>query len=218
MKLKEEKKELDDLLKSTTTADNTIDASIDENPEELQEKPLFVFKYNKENKKYHLKARKSVERIVEAIVKKPEYIKIPFVQDKIEQDTKQLGNLYYQQAMILAVEQSNVESIRKGNGSPRMYETFTFLSKTYTDISNQISDFEISIKNNYSKIKFDLMDDINYDNTNQMKVLESNSPNTKNIFFGTGSIIDDIKNEKIKSIKSKNDKGNLLPDAGGSEL
>lgn len=215
MKIKEEKKELDDLLKSSAGNNITTDVSLDENPEELKEKPLFVFKYNKENKKYHIQARNSVRKIVSAVVKKKEYIDTDFIQDKIEQDAKQLGNLYYQQAMILAVQQSNMESIKNGNNSPRMYETFTYLSKSYSDISLQISQFETTIKENYSKIKFDMMDDIGCDD---QKTISTDGNQKKNIYLGTKSLIDDIKMEKIKEIKDKNDKGNLLQNARRSEL
>lgn len=220
MKAKDEKKELEELLKATEIPDThlTADTSIDAMPDELKEKPLFTFKYKKQQKKYADKAVNYVMQIVKSIVTEPEILESKTIKDKVQQDSKQLSALYYQEAMIITVEQSNMESIRTGNASPRMYETFTMLSKTHSDIANQISEFEMTLRDNYSKIKFDLMEE----NTNP--VTENNSSGKtledKNIYYGTKSLLEDIKNKKIAILEerdsstNKDDQGNLLPDAG----
>ena len=220
MKAKDEKKELEELLKATETPDThlTTDASIDAIPDELQEKPLFTFKYKKQQKKYDAQAEKYVMQIVKSIVTEPKILESKTIRDKIQQDSKQLSALYYQEAMIITVEQSNMESIRTGNASPRMYETFTMLSKTHSDIAEQISEFEMTLRENYSKIKFDLMEENAIpitENSSTEKTLEE-----KNIYYGTKSLLEDIKNKKIAILEerdssmNKDDQGNLLPDAG----
>lgn len=220
MKAKDEKKELEALLKATEIPDPplTSDTSIDAIPDELQEKPLFTFKYKKQQKKYDAQAEKYVMQIVKSIITEPQILESKTIKDKIQQDSKQLSALYYQEAMIITVEQSNMESIRTGNASPRMYETFTMLSKTHSDIADQISEFEMTLRENYSKIKFDLMEE----NTNP--AIEDNPASKtledKNIFYGTKSLIEDIKNKKIAILEekdssmNKDDQGNLLQDAG----
>ena len=50
------------------------------------------------------------------------------------------------------------------------------------------------------------------------KTISTDGNQKKNIYLGTKSLIDDIKMEKIKEIKDKNDKGNLLQNARRSEL
>ena len=219
MKAKDEKKELEELLKATETPDThlTADASIDAIPDELQEKPLFTFKYKKQQKKYDAQAEKYVMQIVKSIVTEPKILESKTIRDKIQQDSKQLSALYYQEAMIITVEQSNMESIRTGNASPRMYETFTMLSKTHSDIAEQISEFEMTLRENYSKIKFDLMEENAIpitENSSTEKTLEE-----KNIYYGTKSLLEDIKNKKIAILEerdssmNKDDQGNILPDA-----
>ena len=67
--------------------------------------------------------------------------------------------LYYQQECIDTMLKANMQSVGQGNISPRMFETFTQMSKNYSDITAQISQFQISIRENYAKIKFDMMED-----------------------------------------------------------
>ena len=41
-----------------------------------------------------------------------------------------------------------------------MFEVYTQMDKALSDLSKQISEFQISIKDNYAKIKFDAIDDL----------------------------------------------------------
>lgn len=162
MTIKEEAQELATLLGANSPSQAIVPQNqdiVDETPEELVPEPAFTFNYEKEKKYFKKKARESIKKIVRAVIHDAEFVDKSFIADKIEQDAEQLANLYYQQRKTEVMQESNMESVRTGNISPRMYETFNMLGKNLMDIAKQISEFEISIKDNYAKIKFDSIDD-----------------------------------------------------------
>ena len=85
---------------------------------------------------------------------------LSFVSDKMNQDSEQLAHLYYQYRKMEVMQEANMKSVQAGNISPRMFEVYTQMDKALSDLSKQISEFQISIKDNYAKIKFDAIDDL----------------------------------------------------------
>jgi hypothetical protein len=161
MKIKEQAQELQALLNATKAEGpaEQVPAVVDDIPDEIAPEPLFDIDYNKCKSGFIKKARMSIKKIVRAVISNPEAVDMDFVRDKIEQDAEQLGNLYYQQKLHELTQQSGIESVRTGNVSPRMIEVIATVGKNLMDISKQIADFQISIKDNYAKIKFDAIDD-----------------------------------------------------------
>ena len=78
----------------------------------------------------------------------------------MNQDSEQLAHLYYQYRKMEVMQEANMKSVQAGNISPRMFEVYTQMDKALSDLSKQISEFQISIKDNYAKIKFDAIDDL----------------------------------------------------------
>lgn len=164
MKIKEHANELKSLLgvQELSSVSSIVPEStsiVDETPEELTPEPIFEFDYNKVKKFYFKKAKESIKKIVRVVINDSELIDKSFIADKIDQDAEQLAQLYYQQRKTEVMQEANMESVRTGNVSPRMFETFNLLGKNLMDIAKQISEFQISIKENYSKIKFDSIED-----------------------------------------------------------
>lgn len=192
MKIKEQAQELASLLgatspQATVVTSQSTEQVVDETPEELAPEPAFQFDYNKVKRYYQKKAKESIKKIVRVVINNPDIIDKSFIVDKIEQDAEQLAQLYYQQRKTEVMQEANMESVRTGNISPRMFETFNLLGKNLMDIAKQISDFQISIKENYAKIKFDALDDIPTPG-NLIETSDSNQLGKNNIFKNTKEV------------------------------
>lgn len=208
MKAKDESKELQDLINLASLSFDQAKSIIDMNPEELEPEPAFEIDYKKEKKKYKKRARKDVLHLVQSIVPN-DVIESPIIQNKIEQDTVQLANLYWQQKMIEIVEQANMDSIGQGNLSPRMFEVFTQISKNHSDIAKQIADFQVTMRKNYNEMKWDIRskkdDDQNIprlESGNSVKIIEEQK--NENMFLGSKSMINEI--IKIKRENARKNK------------
>lgn len=187
MKIKEHAQELKSLLGVDTTEPipQIIPPSsdiVDETPEELEPEPIFEFDYNKVKKQYFKKAKESIKKIVRVVINDSEMIDKSFIADKIDQDAEQLAELYYQQKKTEVMQEANMKSVQSGNISPRMFETFNLLGKNLMDIAKQISEFQIAIKENYSKIKFDSIEEqpMMFNNSEEMKALPKETSVFKN--------------------------------------
>ena len=183
-------------------------APIDDEPEELKPEPVFEFDFDKIEKESKRKARESIKKLVKDVIRNDEWYKSPFVQDKIEQDAEQLGNLYYQQKRMDTMMRANMQSVGQGNISPRMFETFTQMSKVLAETIAQISQFQISIRENYAKIKFDMMED--HDTGFNGAALPGNisqeqnaSLEEQNIYIGTKSLVDSVQEAKKRKLKEQ---------------
>ena len=214
MKAKDESKELQDLINMSGLSFDQAKTIIDKNPEELNPEPIFEIDYKKEKKKYKKKARRDVINLVKSIVPN-DVIESPIIQNKIEQDTGQLANLYWQQEMIEAVLEANMDSIGKGNLAPRMFEVFTQISKNHSDIAKQITDFQVMMRKNYNEMKWDIRakidDDQNLpmltDKKDDVKIIDEQK--NENMFLGSKSLISDIVNIKKKeALKNKKETEN----------
>jgi hypothetical protein len=214
MKAKDESKELQDLINMSGLSFDQAKTIIDKNPEELNPEPIFEIDYKKEKKKYKKKARRDVINLVKSIVPN-DVIESPIIQNKIEQDTGQLANLYWQQKMIEAVLEANMDSIGKGNLAPRMFEVFTQISKNHSDIAKQITDFQVMMRKNYNEMKWDIRakidDDQNLpmltDKKDDVKIIDEQK--NENMFLGSKSLISDIVNIKKKeALKNKKETEN----------
>lgn len=196
MKIKEEAQELQALL-NATKPEAPATTVVDSTPEELEPEPLFEINYEKCKRSFTQKAKNSIKKIVRAVIKNPDAVDMDFVKDKIEQDAEQLGFLYHQQKLHELTQQAGLESVRTGNVSPRMLEVIATVGKNLMDISKQIADFQISIKENYAKIKFDSIEDRGFsggmlaDSPEGSKELED-----KNIYIGSKSLNKSIQEQK----------------------
>lgn len=168
MKIKEQAQELASLLGATSpqaqvSPQPSTNQVVDDPTEELAPEPAFDFNYEKVRKFYQKKAREEVKKIVKVVIAGDELKDdsfLSFVSDKMNQDSEQLAHLYYQYRKMEVMQEANMKSVQAGNISPRMFEVYTQMDKALSDLSKQISEFQISIKDNYAKIKFDAIEDL----------------------------------------------------------
>ena len=205
MKIKEQAQELQALLNASKSAGlgPSVPDVVDDTPEEITPEPLFDIDYNKCKRGFVGKARNSIKKIVRAVISNPDAVDMDFVKDKIEQDAEQLGNLYYQQKLHELTQQSGIESVRTGNVSPRMIEVIATVGKNLMDISKQIADFQISIKDNYAKIKFDAIDDRGFSpNAGLIRDSEASKElEDQNIYIGSKNLNKSIQEQKRAMIE-----------------
>lgn len=206
MGIKDETEELKKLLNITAIDSNTVSQQITEElPEELEPEPLFEFDYDGEMKKAYNRASAAVMQIVKAVLPE-EYHKHSYIKDKIKEDSKQLGKLYYQQLSIETMQKANMEAVSKGNAAARMFEVFTQLSKAHSDIAKQISDHQVTLRKSYIDMKLDIQTRIEeemYAQNGQPALPgpENNQKQIDNIHVGTRSLIEELMQEKIRSVR-----------------
>ena len=211
MTLKEERKDLQNLLNATTGVnltpqnDNTQPQS---SPiEEIEAEPLFEFDWDAENKKIRKRARQTIKKIVELVVPK-EIQGVSYIEDKMEQDEITLTALYTQQRAAEVMQRSIVESTAKGNNAPRMYEVFGQLSEKIMSINKQIIATETQLRKTYIDLKSDYREK-QADEKNSLPQTTNALPSSTNqnnyLAKGTKDLINACRTQMINNTKITDD-------------
>lgn len=213
MKIKEESKELQRMIESSISGN--LGDNISDVPEELEDpKPLIDIDFKTETKKFRKKARNSIIQMIDCILPQSS-ISSKYIQDKINQDAEQLGKLYYQEYLIEVTQQIQVDSLTRGNISPRMFEVFATLSKNHSEIAKQISEFQTILRKSYIDIKYDLKNAKEEDEaqpivlTEHAEIPANKQLKEKEVFLGTKDLVLKIqekrKNQIMKERKSSSE-------------
>lgn len=125
-------------------------------PDELHDPdPLFTVEHEQIIDTNELKAKKSIKQIVNTIV--PEvYQENPIIKDKIEQDSQQLGQLYYQQSMNNVMIKTIMDTIAKGDTSAKLFDSYTKLMSIAKDLNKQINEMQNQFRKYYIDTYMDL--------------------------------------------------------------
>ena len=104
------------------------------------------------------------------------------IKDKISQDADQLGGLYYTYEKNEKVIQAQMELIRQGELSPRMFEVYQKSSENQQKLLNNITEMQNKMRKYYIDTYLDLQQKDNFDEsvaalenakTSETKALES---------------------------------------------
>lgn len=203
MKLKEQTEQLRSLLSSTeSTSDSVkdISKSVDEIPEELEPAPLFEIDFEKVQKEMQKKARKTLMKIVKHIIP-DNMLNDQYVKEKMEQDIITLSGLHFQIYNNELMQKTLMQTVGAGNPSPRLFETFTLISKNIADTNKQLMLTEEALRKCYLDIKYE----IRAKNNEDVQLLEQSPtgikgtiPPTNSSYLinrGSTSLINNIKNE-----------------------
>ncbi len=219
-KLKEQKQDLEALL-AAATGGNPKSANQPANVpaakdiiEDIPNEPLFTIDKEDEMKKIRKKARNSIKEIARAVLTK-DVLKTPAIQDKIETDASSLVGLYWQIRVNIIMQDAMVDSIAKGNMSPRMIEVFTNLSDKIASLEKQLLATQVQIRKNYIDYKSDIMEVLMEERSaQQTKQLEPGKSSvgsiltrgTKDLIAGTrAQMIENAKVVDFKNNENKND-------------
>jgi hypothetical protein len=126
-------------------------------PDELQDEPIFEIDYKSEQEQCIDKARKSIMIVVREVV--PETLQeTSLIQDKIDQDAEQLGNLYYQYVKKETYHQAMMDLIARGNHNVKMFEVCEKISRSLEDLGTKITE----LQNQFRKYYIDTYKDMQY--------------------------------------------------------
>ena len=209
-KLKEQKQDLEALLAAATggsrdkSAPTNVPATKDI-IEDIPAEPLFIINREDEMKKIRKKARNSIKEIARAVLVK-EVLKTPAIQDKIETDASSLVGLYWQIRVSNIMQDAMVDSISKGNMSPRMIEVFTNLTDKISQLEKQLLATQVQIRKNYIDYKSDIMEVMMEERsaTQQKALGEGKSSVGSTLSRGTKDIIDRTRKNMIEDAKVVN--------------
>lgn len=128
----------------------------DELPAELQDpEPAFVMNYKGEQKQCVKKAKDSIMIIVKEVV--PEQLQnTALIQDKVNQDAEQLGNLYYQYKKKEVVHQTLMDTIARGETNSKMFDSFEKMSKSLEDLGSKITETQNQLRKYYIDTYLDI--------------------------------------------------------------
>lgn len=183
----------------------------------LNPEPVFKLNYKSTQKQCIKKAKEQLMKIIKEVV--PMFLQnSSMILDKVEQDAEQLGNMYYEAIKTDKVIQANMEAISRGELSPRLFEVYAKLTKQQSDLAQQITNVQNTMRKQYIDTYLDLQqkDDaeehynaINSAEQEKPKAIESDEANTEstnkksNIMVGTDSITKMLQEKKKQALIAK---------------
>lgn len=185
---------------------------------EMMTVKTFEYDYEATRKGLRKRARKTILGIVDHIIP-ADIMNEEYIQDKIEQDIELMTELYMQSENNKIMQRSIMDSVSRGNVTPRMYEVFAQLTDKMQSINKQISDMETKIRKTYIDLKFEIRDKRSEDsmgmNNNNNMIGMGNNQNTaqgvivtstKNLIGGAkrrhiDSMLDEAKDAKFEETK-----------------
>ena len=195
--------------------------SDDSIPNELQDiEPVFEINFKSQKKQAYKKAKEQVKLIVKEIIPE-QFANTSMIKDKIEQDSEQLGNLYYMWETKDIAYQALLTTIGKGRTEARMFEVLGRSATALEDLSKRITETQNQFRKYYIDTYLDLQnkienDEISHSNmvaniedkkeakTNESEVLGIPQKNEDGkSFFGTDQTIDFLKKQQIEKFKKK---------------
>lgn len=205
MKLKEQTEQLKSLLKSTDNSTSInlnspsdLSASVDAMPAELEPAPLFDIDFEKVQRNMQKRARKTLNKIIEHIIP-DNLLDNQYVKEKMEQDIITLSGLHYQIYTNELMQRVLMQTVGQGNPSPRLFETFTMISKNIADTNKQMMLTEEALRKSYIDIKYEIRTKENeMVEIGQGSTIAGILPETNNNYLtnrGTKNLINSIKNE-----------------------
>jgi hypothetical protein len=216
MRVKDERKELQELLNNSpsTININVPDASV--NIPGLQGMPLIDVDLKKLNKKCEREARIMMKNAVLFMVPQDMIESNEYLKNKVEVDIMSLAGMIYQLRINQTVQNTLTQQISSGLIHARYFEVFAGMSKTIGELNKQLIQTVEAIRNTWRSFK----DDVKEQRT------EALGPSTNNISgmltTSTGSVITRGTKElinNVKRIKSINiqqeeylDENHLIPD------
>lgn len=155
MKIKDEREELEKMIKKSSEAIDQNSAPEQVDPE-LKMEPTFDINYEKLRKNCQRKARRMIKNATGLMLTDDMVKSNPYLRSKMQVDILSLTGLLYQLQVNETMQQSLMESVRSGQEHPRMYEVFAAQSKTIGDLNKQLLQTVEAIKITYKDVKGDI--------------------------------------------------------------
>lgn len=155
MKIKDEREELEKMIKGSSESIDGHSAPKKVDPE-LKMEPTFEIDYALKRKNCQRKARRMIKNATGLMLTDDMIKTNPYLRSKMQVDILSLTGLLYQLEVNEIMQESLMESVRSGQEHPRMYEVFGNLSKTIGDLNKQLLQTVEAIKLTYKDVKGDI--------------------------------------------------------------
>lgn len=202
MKISQEREQLEKMISQSS---EKIGNEPIENISELNSGPAFDANFDDIQKECEKRAKKLIRNATGLMLSDEMVKQNPYLKNKMQLDVISLSGMLYQLQVNETMQKTLMEEVRNGAMHPRMFEVFSGLSKTISEINKQLLQTVEAIKSTYR----DLRNDIN-EKTNNDKILEESSITINNkgiLTMGTKQLINETKRLKynINNIEDVNE-------------
>jgi len=174
----------------------------------LEPEPIFDMNYKSIRKQCIKKAKEQLMIIVREVV--PQCMQdSAIINDKITQDSEQLGALYYEYEKTDKMIQAVMETVARGEVSPRMFDVYQRLSAEQSKLSSKITETQNTMRKYYIDTCMDIQQKEDIDDSPKMKALgdaedseesEETYNAASNVVVGTDQIIKMINDKKRQTM------------------
>ena len=124
-------------------------------PEELEQEPLFEIDYEKVENSAKTDAKESLMILIKAAI--PEkFHGLKIVYEKIRMDAHVLGEFYNQLKLAKEMQKTQIETVRAGATSPRMYEVYNQTCAEIQKLLSEITKYQVEMRKGYIDLIVDL--------------------------------------------------------------
>jgi len=191
------KKDRDDLEKMLKNSPQDINENVpsEEQIPGLQGEPLIGVNFIDLREECQIEAHKMITNAI-AFMIPPEMMESnEYIKDKINMDVMSLSGMVYQLRTNEVVQRTLLEQINKGMAQPRMFEVFSGMSKTISELNKQLIQTIEALKETYKGFKNDVKE-------RQTEALgPASSGPTGMLTTGDGSVVTRGTKELINNIK-----------------
>lgn len=136
---------------------------------------LFDFNIDSIKKGLRKKARRTVMSMAKHILP-DDLMEREYIEDKMEQDTDTLADLYVQIECNKIMQASLIDAVSRGQGGPRSYEVFGQLTDKIAGLNKQALSTEQTIRKTYIDLKFEIRDKDTESNFNPSTAIAAGHP------------------------------------------
>lgn len=182
----------------------------------LEMEPVFEINYKSTKKQCMKKAKDQVSIIVKEVV--PQILQnSTMIQDKINQDGEQLGNLYYEYAKSDVMIQALMETIARGDTQARLFEVYTKMTDQQQKLSSKITETQNQMRKYYIDTYLDLQqkdevdDNLGIGVKSEVTAIEApkveqpeeEEKQEKNVIVGTDNVVKLLQEKKRNAMMAK---------------
>ena len=200
MKTKDERKELEKLIKNSPDGIDKNVPNPSEDIPELAAEPLMDVDFTVLKERCELEARVMINNAI-AFMLPPDMIENnEYLQNKLEVDIISLSGMIYQLRTNEVMQKALIDQVNAGMVNPRMFEVFGQLSKIIGELNKQLIQTVEAIKETYKTFKSDIRE----------QRTEALGPQSQGpmgmITTGEGGVITRGTKELIRKVKSVKEK------------
>ncbi len=205
MKTSQEREKLEKLLDSSSekiTENVPTPGNIPKSgTEELDDQPKLNIDIDELRIECDKEARSMVSNAIKFIIPKRMFRGNAYIRNKLELDIMSLSGMIYQLRANESMQRAMMEEVNRGFMHPRMFEVFSGMSRTISDINKQLLATVEAIKITYKDVKADILEKDNEALNaagNEFTALPGSHGGT--ISMGTKELISNMKKRPPKTV------------------